>query len=210
MLQFLLAFLIMSSLYSLSTSRLGALINVIGFQGLLVGLIPLLVSGSLAEPHTWILAAIGLIVKGIVIPLMLFKVIRGITINRELEPYIGYPLSIVSGVLIVIGAYECHHLVSENPLFSSDLIPSAITVAVCGLFLVIARKKALTQVIGYLSFENGIYLFGISISVKSPMLVELGILLDVLVGVFVMGIVVYHIHQEFDTISTQNLGALRE
>lgn len=210
MLEFLLAFLVMSSLYSLSTSRLGALIRVVGAQGIMLGLVPILQHGSLTDPHAWVLSSIGLVIKGIVIPVLLFKAVRGIAISREMEPYIGYPSSIVSGVLIVIGSYWVFHQISLHPLFTSKLIPAAITVAACGLFLIITRKQALTQVIGYLSFENGVYLFGVSLSVKSPLLVELGILLDVLVGVFVMGIVIYHIHQEFDTISTQKLGTLRE
>jgi hydrogenase-4 component E len=96
------------------------------------------------------------------------------------------------------------------PLFASPLIPAAMAMALCGLFLIIARRQALTQVIGYLVFENGIYLFGLAISAKNPLLVELGVLLDVFVGVFVMGIVIYHINREFDSISVEDLRMLKE
>jgi hydrogenase-4 component E len=82
--------------------------------------------------------------------------------------------------------------------------------AASGLFLIIARRIALTQVIGYLVLENGIYAFGVSLSGSQSPLVEMGALLDLLVGIFVMGIVVYHINREFDSISTESLQELKE
>lgn len=210
MFSFLLVLLIMSSLYLLSSSRLGALIRTVGTQGFILGGIPFFTGISLSNPHTWILSLLSIVVKGMVIPLLLFRALRGVSLSREEKPYVGYPASICAGALIVIFSYTAYRIISFHPLFSSQFIPVCITMAMCGLFLIITRKQALTQVIGYLVFENGIYLFGVSMSVKNPLLVEFGILLDVLVAVFVMGIVIYHINREFDSISTQALGTLRE
>jgi hydrogenase-4 component E len=210
MYSFILMLLIMSSLYLLSSSRLGAMIRIVGTQGFILGFVPFFTGISLSNPHTWILSLLSIIVKGMVIPVLLFRALRGVALSREEQPYVGYPTSIGAGVLIVIFSYVAYRIISFHPLFSSQLIPVSITMAMCGLFLIITRKKALTQVIGYLVFENGIYLFGVSLSVKSPLLVEFGILLDVFVAVFVMGIVIYHINREFDSISTQALGTLKE
>ncbi len=210
LLPLLIRLLMMSSLYLLSSSRLGTLIKIVGAQGMILGLVPFLTHLSLNDPHTWILSSGSLIIKGFVIPLLLFKALRGVAINREIEPYIGFSFSIVIGVLSVIFSFVAYHYISGHPLFHSQFIPASMVVGFCGLFLIIARKQALTQVVGYLVFENGIYLFGVSLAIENPLLVELGILLDVLVGVFVMGIVVYHINREFDTISTEDLDTLRE
>ena len=79
-----------------------------------------------------------------------------------------------------------------------------------GLFMIVSRRKALTQVLGYLTMENGVYVFGASLAVREPLLVELGILLDVFVGVFVMGIVIYQINREFDHIDTDRLSVLKD
>jgi len=91
------------------------------------------------------------------------------------------------------------------------LIPvAAMFTILTGLLLIVSRRKALTQVVGYLVMENGVYAFGAALAVDEPLLVELGVLLDVLVAVFVMGIAIYHISREFDHIDTDQLSALRD
>ena len=90
------------------------------------------------------------------------------------------------------------------------LIPVALVTVIIGLIVLITRAKAITQVVGYLMLENGIYLFGLTQSPRVPFLVEIGVLLDVFVGVFIMGIVVFHINREFDSISAAKLSELRD
>jgi hydrogenase-4 component E len=92
---------------------------------------------------------------------------------------------------------------------SPSLIALSIAMAFVGLFLIVARKKAITQIIGYLVLENACYVFGVSLSAVQSILVELGVLLDVLVAVFIMGVVIHHINREFDSISTDSLKELR-
>ena len=79
-----------------------------------------------------------------------------------------------------------------------------------GLFLIISRKKAVTQVLGYLGLENGIYIFGIALVKEATILIDLGVLLDIFVAVFVMGIAIFHISREFDHIDTDRLSTLKE
>jgi hydrogenase-4 component E len=85
-----------------------------------------------------------------------------------------------------------------------------MSMAATGLVLIVARKEALTQVIGYLVLENAVYCFGVSLSSTQSFLVETGVLLDLLVGVFIMGVVIYHINHEFDSINTEMLSELKE
>lgn len=198
------------NLFIVGTSRISALIRATAFQGLLLGIIPFLTHNPVYDPHTWILSLSSILIKGILIPFLLFRAMRGVITSREVEPYVGFTLSVAFGVVFIAFSFIMHDLLSNNPNFASKLVPTAISMALCGLFLTIARKKALTQVIGYLVFENGIYAFGVSIAAKNPLLVEMGVLLDALVAVFVMGIVIYHINREFDSISISELETLRE
>ena len=199
-----------SCLYLLSSSRCAAIIKTVGVQGILLGFVPFALLKPLDDPHTWILSMSCFIIKGIIIPLFLFRALRGVAISKEVEPYIGFTLSIVLGLVFVVCSFLVYRFISIMPLFTSPLIPVSLSMAFSGLFLIVARKQALIQIVGYLLFENGIYLFGISLSVNNPVLIEMGILLDVFVGVLVMGVVVYHINREFDSIDTQDLSVLKE
>ena len=89
------------------------------------------------------------------------------------------------------------------------VVPTALFTFWIGMFLIVSRKKALTQVIGYLTLENGIYLFGLALAREEPLLVEMGVLLDVFVAVFVMGIAIFHISREFDHIDVDRLSRLK-
>ncbi len=135
---------------------------------------------------------------------------RGLNVSREEDPYIGYGVSILAGPLALAFALWTSSRLPLPPEMSSTMVvPIAMFTFIVGLFLIVSRKKALTQVIGYIILENGIYAFGITLAQKQPMLIELGILLDVFVGVFVMGIIVFHISRQFDHIDTDQLSVLR-
>jgi hydrogenase-4 component E len=90
------------------------------------------------------------------------------------------------------------------------LVPVALFTVMVGMLVIVARRKAVMQALGYLAMENGIYAFGVAFAVEEPLLVEMGVLLDVFVAVFVMGIAIHHISREFDHIDTDKLSALRE
>jgi len=92
---------------------------------------------------------------------------------------------------------------------SAFLFPGALFTTLTGLMIIVSRRKALTQVVGYLVMENGVYAFGAALAVQEPLLVEMGILLDVFVAVFVMGITIYQISREFDHIDTDRLSELK-
>ena len=131
--------------------------------------------------------------------------------RREVDPAVGYILSMLLGLLtLALSFWLSDRLPLPAPPVSSLLVPVAFFTTFAGLFLIIARLKALTQVLAYLVLENGIYLFGVGVVRGTPMLVELGVLLDVFVAVFVMGIAIFHISREFDHIDTDRLTVLRD
>jgi len=130
-------------------------------------------------------------------------------VRREVEPLVGYMASFLLGAAALAVSFA---VAARLPSIESDplLVPVALTTLIIGLVVLITRTKAVSQVVGYLMLENGIYLFGLTQTLRVPFLVDAGVLLDVFVGVFVMGIVVFHINREFDSISAAQLTELKE
>ena len=207
----LISLLILTNLFMVSTSRLRAPIGIVALQGILLGLFPCFLHWGTFSAHTVILSVVGVAVKGIGIPLLLMRAVRGVAVERELKPYIGYTLSIALCIFLTGIAFWIGRYVRVSPLFPSPLMISlSLCISFTGLFLMVTRTQAITQIIGYLALENGIFTFGISLPVSQSVLVEMGVLLDLLVAVFIMGIVLYHINKEFDSISTKSLESLKQ
>ena len=199
--------LLLSCLLLAVSSRMLHLIRMVAFQGILLGVLPLVIAGNLDFSH-WEAAAVNLAVKGVFLPWLLLWAMKKAQIQRELEPLIGYSVSAVL-VLIFCGASFWIALrLPGLPAQGTLIVAAAFTVLLTGLFIVAGRKKALTQVIGFLIFENGITLFGLGLMRHHSFLVELGILLDVFVLVFIMGITVCQINREFSHIDADKLTSL--
>lgn len=192
----------------LGTSRLSACIRAVAAQGLLLGVLPALLHPSLSL-HTFALAGGTILVKAIVLPTFLRWAIREASVRREVEPLIGYMSSLLLGTIALAIAFVVANALPVG-VEAELLVPAALVTVMIGLIVLITRAKAITQVVGYLMLENGIYLFGLTQAQRVPFLVEMGVLLDVFVGVFIMGIVVFHINREFDSISAARLTDLRE
>jgi hydrogenase-4 component E len=207
--QLLLFLVVFTDFAVLGSSRLSACIRAVALQGLLLGLLPPLLFAS-ASLHVVALAAGTIVVKAIVLPAFLRWAIREASVRREVEPLVGYMASLLLGVVALAASFAVANVLPVPGGHSDLLIPAALVTVIIGLIVLITRAKALTQVVGYLMLENGIYLFGLTQLERVPFLVEVGVLLDVFVGVFIMGIVVFHINREFDSISATNLTELRE
>ncbi|MBJ6727868.1 hydrogenase [Geomesophilobacter sediminis] len=191
------------------TSRLGFSVRAVAAQGVILGVLP-----ALVHPFTLHLAAIvvGIIaVKGVAIPLFIGKAIRKAEIQREFEPFIGYIPSLVLGAIFTALAFVFAEKLPLAPEHEGLLfVPASIATLMCGFLILMGRRKAISQVIGYLLLENGIFVFGLLLAEAMPAMVEAGALLDLLVGIFVMGIVINHISREFSSLDTSRLSALRE
>ena len=203
----LLLLVILTDFAVLSMSRLSACIRAVAAQGLLLGVLSLVVEGA------WSVHGIGLAfgtvtVKAVLLPWFLRWAIREASVRREVE-LVGYMASLLlgAGALVVSFAVAARLPATESPPL---LVPVALATLIIGLVVLITRTKAVSQVVGYLMLENGIYVFGLTQSRRVPFLVDAGVLLDVFVGVFVMGIVLFHINREFDSISATQLSELKE
>ena len=198
------------NLLALASSRLPSVIRAAALQGMVLGILPLLIE---KEFH-WLVGLVAagtIVVKGFVIPHLLRRALRAANIDREVRPLIGFIPSLLLGAAATIGAVA---LASGLPLLpehaGSLLVPGSFATVVAGILLLMGRAKAISQVCGYLILENGIYLFGLLLINTTPMLVEAGILLDLTVAVFVIGIIMDRIQKEFDTLDTNKLTSLRE
>ena len=193
----------------LATSRLSACIRAVALQGLLLGLLPIVIHGEVTF-HAVSLAIGTIVIKGIALPRFLRWAIREAAVRREVEPLIGPMASMLLGAAALAIAFAVATALPLTMAVTELLVPAALVTVMIGLLVLITRSKAVTQVVGYLMLENGIYLFGLTQSERVPFLVEMGVLLDIFVAVFVMGIVVFHINREFDSMSAARLTELRE
>jgi hydrogenase-4 component E len=207
--EILLLLVVLTDFWVLATTRLSTTIRVTAIQGALLAAIPL----ALYSPITVHIAglAIGtLLVKALVLPYFLTRAIREAAVRREIEPLIGFTASLMLGATAVALSFAIAPRLELPGVPSEMLIPVSLSTVIIGLIVLTTRNKALTQVVGYLILENGIYVFGLSQAERVPFLVELGVLLDVFAGVFIMGIVVFHINREFDSIDSARLTELRD
>ena len=211
----LLAALIVAALYTVATSRLGACVRASAVQGIILGALPVALEWThglqAPSPHAVLLAFGALGIKAIAIPQLLLRSIREAGVRREVEPMASLHVSILGAAILVAAAFWMGRQMDlPFPVGSRLLVPAALANVLLGFLLIVARRQAITQVVGYLVLENGIFVFGLGLAAQQPIVVELSVLLDVLVGVFVMGIAINHISQTFDHMDTTALASLRE
>jgi hydrogenase-4 component E len=161
--------------------------------------------------HLLLLAAVMVLVKSIIIPVLLLKAIREADIRRPVESSIGILPTLLAGAvgtglaLVFAGTLP---LLSEHT--SNLVVPASLATALTGFLILTTRWRALTQVIGYIVLENGVFIFGLLLIEAIPFLVEIGVLLDLFVGVLVMGIIINHVNRTFGSVESSYLSALRE
>jgi hydrogenase-4 component E len=220
-LDILLVLLALTNLAALGASRVAACVRIVAIQGAALGLVPLLAHADKLQHFDMMaarlvgLAGASISLKGVVFPLLLTRALREVSTPREDHPFVGYTASILAGAASLGLSFW---LASRLPLpeelsktaTSPLVVPVALSMTFSGLFMITARKLALYQVLGYLILENGVYAFGVALALEAPVVVELGVLLDVFVAVFVMGIAIFHISRQFDHIDTERMSSLRD
>jgi hydrogenase-4 component E len=204
-----LVLVLLLDLWLLAATRLKTCIHVFALQCALLAGLPVavaLVHGEAPSGHQVQISLATLVLKVGVIPRVLFGAIRRADIAPQVEPLIGFATSLLLGAALIVG---CFGMSARLPLPvvapSPYLVPVALSTVLIGLLTLVTRVKAITQVIGYLVLENGVFLLGLLLVRQMPLVVELGVLLDVFVGVFVMTIVVHHIGRTFEHVDTHRL-----
>ena len=209
-----LVFVLLLNFFTLVTHRLPTAIHLVGLQGALIGLLPLFVhtrSGHTDDIWRLLLLTVATVfLKGIGIPRMLFYAMREVGIEKEIHPIIGFVPTLLAAVVGTAVALVFSNTLPLKEQVSELIVPAALSTSFTGYLMMVTRRRALTQALGYLVLENGIFLFGLLLVEAVPFLVETGVLLDLFVGIFVMGIIIGHISRGFESDSTQHLSSLKE
>ena len=206
----LLVVILLLNLFVLGTSRLRSVIGASALQGVVLGVLTVTAHAELTL-EVALVACGAVAIKGVVIPRLLRKAMRDVAIEREIEPLIGFIPSLLAGALGTALAV----IFSETlPLVAADkqslVLPCSFATVITGFIVLTTRRKAITQVVGYLILENGIFIMGLALIDAMPFLVEVGVLLDLFVAIFVMAIIINHISRTFASTDAADLTSLKE
>jgi len=195
---------------ALGVGRIRVVINTVAAQGWLIAVLPLALATELG-PRPFLVALGTVALKGVFIPYMLHRAMRQARIKREMEPFLGLVPAMLLEAAVTGLALA---LLPRFPMASGSqhllLLPAAVSTAVAGMILLTTRLKAISQVLGYLLLENGIFIFAIQLLDAMPLLVEVGVLLDLVVTIFVVTIIVHAINREFSSLDTRHLATLKD
>lgn len=203
--------ILLTALLTVVTKRLDNLVRLLSVQAVALAAAAGAVGYFTGNRHMYLAAALTILVKAIAIPFFTFFIIDRIGIDREVEQFFSSKTSLVLAVGLVVLSYYVVGSGFANGvgLLTMSSLPVSVAMVLIGLFLMISRKKALTQMLGIIVMENGLYLAAMATTYGMPLIVELGIFFDLLVGVLIMGILSFRINQTFDSIDTDRLQKLK-
>ena len=205
------AVLLLLSFAMLSQRRIVTLVNLLAFQGGLLCAATLLLAWRTGENHLYLSAALTLALKVILLPWLLHRLIRRLDVYWDTETMINAPSTMLIGLLVVIFAFGLAQPISALASTATrSTIGIAIAVILLSFLTMITRRKAMSQVVGFLSMENGLFFGAMSTTYGMPMVVELGVALDVLVAMLVLGVFFFQIREQFDSLDLHHLESLRE
>lgn len=207
----LLLLVIVLALGTVATGRLQGAIRAVALQGAVLSFLPFSLGHHGGAVPMVLTVVVTFALKTVLIPILLARAAREARVVNEVEPFVSLHASVLIAAALVGAAFWLGSALEIPwPVPTRLIAPTALATVFVGFFVIVSRRKAVTQVIGYLVLENGVFVFGQALAKQVPFVVEMGILLDVLVGVFVMGIAINHISREFDHIDTDALSTLRD
>lgn len=205
------ALVLLISFAMLSQRRVLVLINLFALQGLVLAASTALVAWSTDQHHLYYSAALTLLLKVLFLPWVLHRLIRKLNVKWDVETLINIPSTMLIGIALVVFAFNLAGPISEMAgTITRSTLGIAIASVLLSFLMMITRSKAVPQVIGFLAMENGLFFAAITATYGMPMVVELGIALDVLVGMFIMGIFFFQIRATFDSLELKHMEKLKE
>ena len=205
------ALLLLLAFAMLTQRRIVSLINLFAAQGVVLVLSTLVVAYSTDQSHLYYSALLTLVLKVLLLPWIMHRLIRALNVRCDVEPLINIPATMLIGIVLVIFAFNLATPISQ---IAGTVTKSTIGIATACILLaflmMITRRKAVSQVIGFLAMENGLFLAATSATYGMPMVVELGIALDVLVATLLFGVFFFHIRETFESLDIHHLEKLKE
>ena len=205
------ALFLLTSFAMLSQRRVVTMVNLLALQGLLLGMATLLLAWRTGQGHLYLSGALTLALKALFLPWLLHRLIRRLGVYWDSEPLLNISGTMLVGLLIVIFAFGLAQPITALATTTTrSAIGIAIAVVLLAFLTMITRRKAMSQVVGFLSMENGLFFGAMSATYGMPMIVELGVALDVLVAMLVLGVFFFQIREQFDSLDLHHLENLRE
>lgn len=203
--------LILSTVFLIIIARrFNAVIIALIIQGLLLVALCITLGWASGNGDMYAAALLTMAVKVGIIPVVLINAVNKVVINREVESFLSMKMTLLFAVCLVFTSYlATDQVIGKGSGLINEALPAAIALMLIGLFLMINLKFPIMQIVGLVVIENGIFLAGIGTTHGMPLVIELGIFMDILVGVLIMGVLVFRINRSFDTIDTKNLRNLR-
>jgi hydrogenase-4 component E len=205
------AILLLLSFAMLSQRRVLSLIDLFAWQGLALTISTAIVAYGTHQPHLYASAGLTLALKVILLPWILHRLIRRLDVKWDVEGLINIPTTMLFGIVLVVFSFNLALPISQlASTVTRATLGIAMACVMLSFLMMITRRKAIPQVIGFLSMENGLFFAATSATYGMPMVVELGIALDVLVGMLILGVFFFQIREQFDSLDLKHLEKLRE
>jgi hydrogenase-4 component E len=185
-------------------------IRLYGLQSLLLAIVATTIAISESRPELFVTAALTMVLKTILIPWFLMRTVDRIGIHREIEPFLNVPVSLLICLGLTVVGYRVSTGFEEGAQqVTHHLIGVALSLLLIGLFLMVTRKKAITQILALLTVENAVFLVAVGVTTGMPLVVEFGIAFDVILAVLVLGILVQRIVGRFESMDVSRLSNLK-
>ena len=195
----------------ISQRRVLSLIHFFTMQGVALVAATVVVAYATGQTHLYVSAGITLVLKVFLIPWLLHRVIDRLGVRWDVETLINIPATMLIGIVLVIFSFNLAAPISElSSSIARGTLGIALACVLLSFMMMITRSKAVPQVIGFLSMENGLFFAATAATYGMPMVVELGIALDVLVGILILGVFMFHIREKFDSLDIRHLEKLKE
>ncbi len=208
---FLAALVLLTAFGMLVQRRMYGLIRLFAWQGFFLSISTALVGFVAGQHHLYISSLLTLSLKVILLPYILHVLVQRLKIQREIETIVNVPLTMLIGIALVIFSYHLTAPVRElSTLVTRSVLAIALATVMIGLLMMITRRHAVTQIIGFLAMENGLFFAATSATYGMPLVVELGVALDILIAAFIFGIFFFHIHTTFDSLDVERMAKLKE
>ncbi len=205
------AFLLLVAFAMLSQRRVLSLVRLFAWQGAALALSTLVVAYGTDQPHLYFSAALTVVLKVILIPWVLHRLISNLDVRWDVETLLNIPTTMLVGIGLVIFAFALATPISEMATtVTRATLGIALASVLLSFLMMIVRRKAIPQVIGFLALENGLFFAATSATYGMPLVVELGVALDVLVGTLIFGIFFFHIREQFDSLDIRHMEKLKE
>lgn len=205
------ALLLLIAFAMLAQRRIRSLIYLFAWQGAVLAANSLVVAYSTGQSHLYYSALLTLVLKVIIMPWILHRLILRLNIKWDVETLINIPTTMLVGIGLVVIAFNLALPITQLAgTITRGTLGIAIAMVLLSFLMMITRRKAVPQVIGFLAMENGLFFAATSTTYGMPMVVELGIALDVLVGMLILGIFFFQVREAFDSLDLRHMEKLRD